>query len=140
MTSETNADSALATVTYDSFTRMSSESLFGATGTVEITPAQEVGLVAAGGTTALEYPANFVGTIKDADNAVISLTFDTLSGVISETDGLGNTTTITRNSHDWPVTVTDPLGRTTTYAYDADGNATTITQADGADREDHLQR
>ena len=67
MINEINPDNAIATVTYDSFTRMSSESLFGATGTVSITPAQEAGLVAAGGTTPLVYPSNYVGTVTDAD-------------------------------------------------------------------------
>ena len=116
ITTEVNPDNQTATVTYDSFTRMSSEALFGATGTISIAPSQEVGLVAAGGTTALEYPANFVGTVTNADSHTTSVTFDRLSGITSETQG-GDTTTITRNSHDWPVTVTDALGRTTTYAY-----------------------
>ena len=131
ITTETNPDNAVATVNYDTFGRMSSENLFGGTGTISITPAQEVGLVAAGGTTPLELPVNYVGTVKNADNATTSVTFDSLGGITSETDRRGNTTTITRNSHDWPVTETDPLGRTTTYAYDAEGNVTTITQADG---------
>ena len=53
ITTEINPDSKTATVTYDSFGRMSSEALYGATGTVSIVPAQEAGLVAAGGTTPL---------------------------------------------------------------------------------------
>jgi hypothetical protein len=32
-----------------------------------------VGLVAAGGTTSLEYPIDFVGSVKDADGAIPSL-------------------------------------------------------------------
>jgi YD repeat-containing protein len=132
ITSEENPDHQTATVTYDSFTRMSSETLLGGTGTVSISPAQEVGLVAAGGTTPLEYPANFIGSVKDANNAITSLTFDQLSGVISETDGRGYTTTITRNSEDWPIAVTDPLNRTITYTYDAYGNATEIERPDGS--------
>jgi YD repeat-containing protein len=77
-------------------------------------------------------PVNYVGTVKDADNATTSVTFDSLGGITSETDGRGNTTTITRNSNDWPVTVTDPLNRTTTYAYDSSGNITEITRPDGS--------
>ena len=57
--------------------------------------------------------------------------FDGLGGIISETDGRGNTTTITRNSQDLPTVIVDPLNRTTTIAYDSSGNPTTITQADG---------
>jgi YD repeat-containing protein len=131
MTTEINPDNQTATVTYDSFTRMSSETLLGGLGSVSIAPAQEVGLVAAGGTTALRYPANFVGSVTDADNAVIALTFDQNSGVIREADGLDNVTTITLNSHELPTSIEDPLGNTTTYQYDSSGNPTTITQADG---------
>ena len=75
MTTETNPDNQTATVTYDSFTRMSSESLLGGTGTVSITPAQEVGLVAAGGTTALNTRPTYIGTVTDADSRTTSVTF-----------------------------------------------------------------
>ena len=132
ITREENPDGAVATVTYDSFTRMSSETLLGGTGTISIAPAQEVGLVAAGGTTPLEYPVDFVGSVKDADGAITSLTFDELSGVISETDGRGYTTSITRNSNDWPTAITNALNQTTTYAYDAYGNVDGITRPDNS--------
>ena len=129
-----------ATVTYDSFGRMSSEQVFGGTGTFSITPAQEVGLVAAGGTTPLVYPSNFTGHHHRRQ----------------QRDNVGDLRRAGRHhlrdrrarqhDHDHPkqpglptVTV-DPLGRTTTIAYDPSGNATTITQADGVEREDPLQR
>ena len=48
MTSETNPNSHTATVTYDSFGRMSSETLFDGTSKVQLSPAQEVGLLALG--------------------------------------------------------------------------------------------
>jgi YD repeat-containing protein len=133
MTTETNPDNQTATVSYDSFGRMSSEKVFGGSGTFSTTAAEEVGLVAAGGTTPLVYyPSDFAGSITDADNATTSVTFDGMGGVTAYTDGRGNTTTITRNSQDLPISVTDPANRTTTYAYDADGNPTTITRADGS--------
>ena len=110
ITTETNPDSQTATVTYDGFGRMSSESLFGATGTVTVASAQKVGLTSPGGTTPLVYPSEYGGSTTDADGATTSMTFDDLGGAIAETDGRGQTTTITRNSHDWPATVTDPLG------------------------------
>ena len=93
MTTETNPDNQTATVTYDSFTRMSSEKLFGATGTVSITPAQEAGLVArraARRTLRVSGELCRHGYRRRRRDNVAHL--DALSGVISETDGRGNTT------------------------------------------------
>ena len=79
---------------------MSSESLLAATGTVTVATAQEVGLTSPGGTTPLVYPSEYGGSATDADGATTSRTFDDLGVAIAETDGPGQTTTITRNSHD----------------------------------------
>ena len=132
MTTEVNPNNQTATITYDSFGRMSSEQTYGGLGTFSTSPAEEAGLVAAGGTTPLVYPSSFIGHITDADSATTTVLFDGMGGILTDTDGRGNTTTITRNSHDLPTVEVDPLGRTTTIAYDASGNPTTITQADGA--------
>jgi RHS repeat-associated protein len=132
ITSETDADGYTATVAYDSFGRMASETLLGGGTDVSISPAQEVGLVAAGGTTAMVYPNEYQGTVTDPNTKTVTLAFDSLGEVIAETDGRGNTTTITRNSNDWPAEVTDPLGRVTSYQYDSSGDITKITQPDGA--------
>ena len=132
MSTEKNPDNQTATITYDSFGRMSSEQVYGGLGTFSTSPAEEAGLVAAGGTTPLVYPSSFIGHITDADSATTTVLFDGMGGMLSKTDGRGNTTTITRNSQDLPTVIVDPLSRTTTIAYDSSGNPTTITQADGA--------
>ena len=133
ITSETDPNGSTASVTYDSFNRMVTETLFDGTSQVKIAPAQEVGLVAWGSSvSSLPSPSAYAGSVTDPDGSTTTVAFDSLGGVIQEIDGNGGTTSITRNSNDWPTVVTDPMGRTTSYVYDSSGDITQITQPDGA--------
>ncbi len=132
MTSETNPDDHTATVTYDSFGRMSSETLFDGTSIASITPAQEQGLAAWGGTlSSSPTAANYIATLTDPNGATTTITLDNYGGIVKEVDGNGGVTTITRNAQDRPTAITDPMNRTTSYAYDSYGDITQITQPDG---------
>jgi YD repeat-containing protein len=133
ITSETDPNGATATVAYDSFGRMSAETLFDGTSQVKIAPAQEAGLVGWGGSeTGLPSTMTDSGSITDPDGSTTTVTLDSLGGVIKEVDGNGGITTITRDSNDWPTVVEDPMGRTTSYSYNSSGDITGITQPDGS--------
>jgi len=132
ITTETNPDGYTATVHYDGFGRVSSETLLDGVAAVSIAPAQEKGLVAPGGTTPLIGPANYQGSVTDPNTATVTLAFDSLGGVTAETDGRDNTTTITRDSNDWPTLVVDPMDRATSYQYDSSGDITKVFRPDGS--------
>jgi YD repeat-containing protein len=51
--------------------------------------------------------------------------------VISQTDGLGDTTKYTFDPLNRVQSETDPPSRTTTYGYDAAGNRTSMVDAQG---------
>lgn len=141
MTSEYNPDSHTASVAYDSNGRVTTETLFDGTLTVKTSAAQEQGLLPWGSSnlTSLATTMVYTGTAKNPDNAVTSVTFDSLGGVVSMTDANGGTTTIVNNANDWPQLVTDPMGRQTSYQYDVNGNITQITHR-RQHRDDRLQR
>jgi RHS repeat-associated protein len=131
--SETDPNGSTATVTYDSFGRMVTETLFDGTSQVKISPAEEVGLLAWGGSESnLLATMSYVGKVTDPDGSMTTILYDSLGGAIKEIDGNGDTTYITRNSNDWPTAITDPMGRTTSYAYNSSGDVTQITQPDGS--------
>ncbi len=133
ITSETDPNGSTATVTYDSLGNISSETLYDGTSQVEITPAQEAGQIAWGGSgSTLPSPSIDIGSVTNPDGATTTVTFDSLGGPIKEVDFNGGVTTITRDSSDWPTVVEDPMGRTTSYVYDGSGDITQITRPDGS--------
>jgi RHS repeat-associated protein len=131
ITTEVNPNNHTATITYDSFGRFASETLFDGTSTVSSTPAQEAGLAAAGGSTALALPSGYQGRPTDPDGHAPTITYDNHGQATGVVDATGAATSIVRDAHGWPLAVTDSLGRTTSYAYDAKGNVTQVTRPDG---------
>ena len=62
----------------------------------------------------------------------VSYTYDTSGNILTSTDALGNTSTLTYNPLFNEVTsVTDALGHVTTLAYDTSGNLTSLTDPNG---------
>ena len=139
ITSEVSPDGYTATVTYDSFGVVQSESLYGGTGTVGVAPAQEQGLIAAGGAGAMVVGSTATGTSTDANSHTTTYTFDGMYHPLTVTDGAGGTTTYTRDADTgWVTGVTDPDNRTTSYSYDpststhdSNGEVATVTRNDG---------
>ena len=54
-------------------------------------------------------------------------TYDTAGNVVSQTDGLGNTTRYTYDERSHETSMTDANGDTTLRAYDARGRLTSVT-------------
>ena len=101
MTTEISANGATATITYDSFNRMSSESLFGATGTVTIEPAQEVGLASPGQHHAAGALPQYKGIATDPTARPPPLSSTTWEASSPSSTAVAHITTIVRNSNDW---------------------------------------
>jgi RHS repeat-associated protein len=131
MTTEVSPNGFTATVTYDSFGRVASEALFGATGATGVSYAQSEGLLAAGGSGSLYLGSNTMGTVTDPLSHTVTLIFDSMYHPLKKIDGTSASTTIVLDSHGWPTAITDPLNRTTTYAYDSSGNVTGMSRPDG---------
>ena len=128
MTTEVNPNNKTATAHYDSFGRLTSETLFDGTSTVGVAAAQEQGLLAPGGSGPLPTPATYVGTVTDADGHATALTFDDMGHPVVSVDALGNRTTITRDMNGYPVSDLDPMNRKVDYQYDMRGNVTQVTR------------
>jgi RHS repeat-associated protein len=128
ITTETNPNNHTATAHYDSFGRLSSETLFDGTSTTQVGAALEQGLLAPGGSGPLPLPSNFTGTVTDPNGHATSLLFDNMNDVIGTTDGNGKSTSDTRDMMGWVSSFTDELNRTTTFTHDMKGNVTSITR------------
>lgn len=83
-----------------------------------------VGVIGVAGTCALLMSA--VAFAASAGN-VTSFAYDTKGNLISATDPLNHTITLTYNQFGQPASVTDPLNQTTQFGYDAQGNFATAT-------------
>ncbi|MEE8062283.1 MAG: Ig-like domain-containing protein, partial [Gemmatimonadales bacterium] len=83
-----------------------------------------------GNVTRFEYDPTFnkVTKITDVVNQETTFTYDPANGnLLTTTDPLNETTTITYNAFGQPTSVTDPLNNTTTFDFNADGNLITTT-------------
>ena len=71
-------------------------------------------------------PANFRGTLTDADGNVTEYVYDANGNVLQQTDPLGGVITQTFDADNNRTSETDKNGNHTTFSYDAAGNPVTI--------------
>jgi RHS repeat-associated protein len=126
-TSETDPDGNTATAHYNSFGQLTSETLFGDTGTTSIDAALSNGLLAPGDSGTLS--TTYAGSVTDPDGRTTTVTFNWMSHPTGEEEANGGSTSTTYDNAGFPVSETDALGRTVDYTYDADGDVTSITEA-----------
>ena len=109
-TSETDPDDNTATAHYNSFGQLTSETLFGDTGTTYVDAALSNGLLAPGDSGSLS--TSYEGSVTDPDGRTTTVTFNWMSHPTGEDEANGGTTSTTYNSEGFPVTETDAMGRT----------------------------
>ena len=105
---------------------MTSETLFGDTGTTDVDAALSNGLLAPGDSGSLS--TSYDGSVTDPDDHTTTVTFNWMSHPTGEDEANGGTPSTTYGSGGFPVAVTDALGRTDTYTYDSEGDVTSITE------------
>lgn len=72
-------------------------------------------------------------TVTDPRGNATTHRFNSFGYLVSQTDALGQTTTLTRDpATNLILAQRDPLGRTTSFTYDALGNVASVTDATGA--------
>lgn len=125
-TSETDPDGYTATAHYNSFGQLTSETLYGSTGTTSIDPALSNGLVAPGDSGGLS--TAYGASVTDPDGHTTTVTFNWMSHPTGEVAATGATSAATYNSQGFPATETDAMGRTLTYTYDSEGDVTSISE------------
>ena len=92
---------------------MTSETLFGDTGTTSIDAALSNGLLAPGDSGSLS--TSYEGSVTDPDGHTTTVTFNWMSHPTGEEKANGGSTSTTYNSAGFPVSETDALGRTVMY-------------------------
>ncbi|QEH32071.1 Putative deoxyribonuclease RhsC [Aquisphaera giovannonii] len=124
MTSETNPNNHTATITYNGFGQLTSETLFDGTSSTGVTGAQTPGLLAPGGSGTLS--SSYQGVVTDPDGHATTVTLNWMGHTSSVTDGANTTASTVYDRRGFPVAAVDPLGRRTTYTFDDNGNVTSI--------------
>jgi YD repeat-containing protein len=125
-TTETDPNGNTATAHYNSFGQLTSETLFGDTGTTSTDAALRNGLSAPGGSGSLS--TSYAGSITDPDGRTTTVSFNSMSLPTGEDEANGGSTSATYNSEGFPVSETDALGRTVMYTYNSAGDVTSITE------------
>jgi YD repeat-containing protein len=124
--SETDPNGSTATAHYNSFGQLTSETLFGSTGTKDIDAALRNGLLAPGDSGLL--PTTYAGSVTDPDGRTTTVSFNSMSHPTGEDEADGGSTSAMYNSEGFPVSETDALGRTVMYTYNSAGDVTSITE------------
>ena len=125
-TSETDPDDNTATAHYNSFGQLTSETLFGDTGTTYVDAALSNGLLAPGDSGSLS--TSYEGSVTDPDGRTTTITFNWMSHPTGEDEANGGTASTTYNSEGFPVSETDAMSRTFDFTYDSEGDVTSITE------------
>ena len=73
-----------------------------------------------------------VTAVTDPNGHITRRAYDPNGNLVSATDALGHTATVTYNGLEEPLTTTDPSGATTTYTYDDAGNVQTVSRPLGS--------
>jgi RHS repeat-associated protein len=83
-----------------------------------------------GSTSSFAYDSNgYQSSATDPLGNTTTFSYDAGGRMLTQTDPLGHATTFTYDAVDRLLTATDPLGHATTYTYDANGNKTSVTDA-----------
>jgi YD repeat-containing protein len=116
-----------ATAHYNSFGQLTSETLFGSTGTTDIDAALSNGLLAPGDSGSL--PTSYAGSVTDPDGRTTTVSFNGMSHPTGDDEANGRSASTTYDSAGFPVSETDALGRPVLYTYNSEGDVTSTTES-----------